>query len=453
MGFALTLLYLGTTYLGTETVFGPLVVFHVEVIIAALVFLVSLPSVPGAFVLKTPQSLALVGLGAAVFISVLLTGWFGGAVQAFQTYIPSAFAYFLICLNCRSKKKLQIIVLMLLLVCLFNITRGAIELQQVNLQALPAQGGQIMPYLMGQRNDAGDWFFRITGQNLINDPNDFAQLIASVIPLTFIFWRRKKSFQNFVFVILPICGLLYGAFLTHSRGFLIAFGAMAIVAGRRRIGLIPSLVGGTVLFLGATLTNFTGGRDVSVKSGTGRMVLWASGLGLLKSHPLFGIGFGRLPEYLDGMTAHNSIVACIAELGVVGFFFWSMFLFTSLRDSLVLSSPGKVRDGVPIVEDDSPFQRQNRKVEPFDKDEAIRLGELLILSFTGFLVAGFFLSRDLVLTFFLLGGIAEVVYEMALQREIAPPRLRLERVLIYSAVLTIVLPVFVDIVVRFSVVH
>jgi hypothetical protein len=39
-----------------------------------------------------------------------------------------------------------------------------------------------------------------------------------------------------------------------------------------------------------------------------------------------------------------------------------------------------------------------------------------VLSFTGFLVAGWFLSRTYVMTFFLLGGMVEVVYEMALQR-------------------------------------
>ena len=120
MGFALTVLYFVTTYLGTDTVFGPLSAYHVELIIAALVLLVSLPSIPRSFLLKTPQSLALAGLAVAVFLSVLMTGWAGGAVQAFQNFIPNAFAYYLVCLHCNSKRRLQIIVLLLLFVMLFR---------------------------------------------------------------------------------------------------------------------------------------------------------------------------------------------------------------------------------------------------------------------------------------------------------------------------------------------
>ena len=49
----------------------------------------------------------------------------------------------------------------------------------------------------------------------------------------------------------------------------------------------------------------------------------------------------------------------------------------------------------------------------------------MVLSLTGFLVAGMFLSRAYVLTLFLLGGMAEVVYEMALRRGMIAPRLTL----------------------------
>jgi hypothetical protein len=50
---------------------------------------------------------------------------------------------------------------------------------------------------------------------------------------------------------------------------------------------------------------------------------------------------------------------------------------------------------------------------------------LLVLSLTGFLVAGWFLSRAYVMTFFLLGGMVEVVYEMALRRGMITSRLSL----------------------------
>lgn len=440
MGFALTILYFVTTYLGTDTVFGPLAAYHVELVIAALVLLVSLPSLPRSFILKTPQSLALAGLSVAVFFSMLMTGWVGGAVQAFQDFIPNAFGYFLVCVHCNSKKKLKIIVLLLLFVCLFIIAHGSVELRSIPHDTKHLPWHYSTTYLFGQRNAAGEWVPRLRGQGFINDPNDFAQLIVCVIPLQFIFWRPKRRVRNTLFVLLPVCVLLYGAFLTHSRGCLMAFLAMAIVAGRRRIGTIPSLLLAGGLFLAATKLNFTGGRDLA--SGEGRMMLWAESIGLLKSHPLFGVGFGQLPDYI-GHTAHNSIMVCAAELGMFGLYFWSMFLFPTLRDTLALASPDKVSEGEPIAITEELLPYATLPKEEIDKAELNRLGRLIILSFTGFLVTGFFLSRAFVLTFFLLGGITEVIYESALQRGMVPPRLRLDRLLLYAGGLAIALVLFV----------
>lgn len=447
MGFALTILYFVTTYLGTGTVFGLLADYHVELIVAALVLLVSLPSLPKSFMLKTPQALALVGLTAAVFLSVLMTGWAGGAVQAFQEFIPSGFAYFLVCLHCNSKKKLQIVVLMLLFVCLFVIAHGMIELRSIPQDTKGLPRGFSTPYLLGQGEANGQLFFRLRGQNFINDPNDFAQLMVCVIPLVFIFWRPKRMARNILFVLLPVGVLIYGAFLTHSRGCLLACLGMMIVAGRRRIGTMPSLLIAGGAFFAASKMGFTGGRDVSVESGAGRMALWGESIGALKSHPLFGVGFGRLPDYL-GLTAHNSIMVCAAELGLFGLFCWSMFLFPSLRDALALASFSKVNEAEPIVSMDARLLNGTKAKETIDKAEINRLGRLIVLSFTGFLVAGFFLSRAFVMTFFLLGGMAEVVYELALQRGMVSPRLKLDRTLLYSGVLSILLLVGVYILLR-----
>ena len=104
------------------------------------------------------------------------------------------------------------------------------------------------PYLLAMKSDQGELFYRIRGLGLINDPNDFGQLLVCVTPLMFIFWRAKKMILNIAFVILPVCVLLIGVYLTHSRGALLALMAMAIVAARRRIGTVPALVlaGGAV---------------------------------------------------------------------------------------------------------------------------------------------------------------------------------------------------------------
>jgi hypothetical protein len=461
MGFVLSILYYVTNYLTPVTLFGPFAAAHIELILAALLFFVSLPKLLGSIILKTPQSPALIGLAFAVFLSVLVAvRWPGGAVHAFFGFIPSAFGYFMVCLHCDSKKKLRFLVLMLIFVCLFVIANGCFALlhgvpevathnpDSKEIVPLPMEAITI-PYLFPMKNDAGETFYRLRGLGEINDPNDFAQLIVCVTPLVFIFWRAKRMLLNLVCIILPVCALLFGAYLTHSRGALLALVAMAVMAARRRIGTVPALLIAGGLFAAAMALNFTGGRDISASAGEGRTDLWSESLQALKSHPLFGVGLGGLGDYTDSHhTAHNSVAVCAAELGFFGLYFWSLFLFPTLRDALAIASPAKVSEGEPIIPEEEPFPQAARKIETLDKAEINRLGRLLVLSLTGFLVAGWFLSRAFVMTLFLLGGMVEVVYEMALRREMIAPRLRLARALPYAGILAFALVLVLYIMLR-----
>jgi hypothetical protein len=410
---------------------------------------------------KTAQSLALIGLALSAFMSVLIgMRWAGGAVYAFLDFIPAIYAYFLVCLHFNSKRRLQVLVLMLLFVCLFVIAHGSLDL----LRGLPESGlGQSVatgsvdlklwdtehPYLYVREESEGELFYRLRGLGQIHDPNDFGQLIVCVIPLIFIFWRAKNTLGNIAFVILPECALLFGLFLTHSRGSLVALTAVAIVAARRRIGTLPALLLAGSLFAAAMALQFTGGRDISASAGEDRTALWGEGMQVLKAHPLFGVGFGNLGDFTEShKTAHNSILVCVAELGMFGLYFWSLFLFPTVRDALVIASPTKVSEGEPIVPEEAPFPQAAWKIEPVDKAEVNRLGRLAVLSLTGFLVAGMFLSRAFVMTLFLLGGMAEVIFQMALQRGMIAPRLPLARVLLYAGGLAVSLLLMMYIIVR-----
>ncbi|MGD0735513.1 MAG: O-antigen ligase family protein [Terracidiphilus sp.] len=461
MAFALSILYLVTYYLTPVRLFGPLAAFHLELILAVLVFFVSLPTFQRSFILKTPQSLALIGLAFASFLSVVFgERWLGGGVRAVLDYLPNAFAYFLICLHCTSKKKLQVLILMLQFVCLFAIVNGFFDLHH----GIPESGpivsqttGRIdlvqwkadHPFLLPQKNDAGTWFYRLRGEGDINDPNDFGQLLALAVPLIFIFWRPQRTVRNFVFVLLPVAALLFGIFLTHSRGALLSLMAMVVVAARRRIGTAPAMFVAVALFVAAMAMHFTGGREISADSGSDRTSLWGQGLEILRAHPLFGVGFGQMREYTDvHLTAHNSVVVCAAELGLFGFYFWCLFLFPTMRSALAVASPVAVSEGVPIAQEIGRFPAMTRKVEAIDKAEINRLGRLLVLSLTGFLVAAWFLSRAYVLSFFLLGGITEVVFEMALQRGMIAPRMRFARVALYAGGLAISLMVMMYLMLR-----
>src|SRR5580692_6785853 len=183
MGFVLSLLYLVTYYLTPDTIFGSLAEYRVELILAVLVFVVSLPALTKSFVLKTPQSLALIGLMLAVLLSVIFgQRSLGRSVPAFQDFMPLLLAYFLVCLHCNSMKKLKVPVLMLLCVCLFVIAHGALDLLHGVPESAPMQPGQDdsverdaidlwnieHPYLYATGDNAGNLLCRLRGLGLIN---------------------------------------------------------------------------------------------------------------------------------------------------------------------------------------------------------------------------------------------------------------------------------------------
>lgn len=438
MGFVLSIFYLLTYYLTPTVIFGSLAEYRIELILAAIILFVSLPAVSRSSVGKASQTLALLGLGFATFMSVLVgVGWAAGAMNAFLMFIPNAFAFLLICLHCNSKRRLQGVILMMLFVCLFVIGQGLAEMHRGLPTGLAAREAEMNnSYFIGQSNDEKQWIYRLRGQGQINDPNDFAQLIVCTLPLIFFFWKKNRSVQNFCFVLVPVGILLWGAFLTHSRGSILALMAVLMMALRKRIGTVPSLVLAGLLFVGATATGYTGGRGISTTAGEDRTEFWGDGLELLKAHPLFGVGFGNMPDYI-GHTAHNSIVVCAAELGFCGLFFWSMFLFPTIRDSLVVAWPRNAIEKKISAFSDTSFSLPPPGPTAMDEPDIRRLARLLVLSLTGFIVTGWFLSRSYILTLFLLGGFVEVTFQMALERGMVSPRLPLVRILRYSGVMAI----------------
>jgi hypothetical protein len=255
---------------------------------------------------------------------------------------------------------------------------------------------------------------------------------------------------------------------------MIALLAVLLFAARRKIGTIPAAViagGGFVasMFLGWS----GGGRDVSMSEGAGRMEAWATGIDLLKSHPLFGVGLNRFSEFFY-ITAHNTIVVCAAELGMFGLFWWTMFVLPTIRDAAVCSASKTV---APVEDDSFSYDRalgvrrepaaelrwretedaaaessvgvmvaeENRTMatpahlvtekeeEKLAPEEIQRISRLMLFSVIGYFVAGWFLSRHIIMTLFIYGGMVQVIYRMALAQDLVPPRMKVFKVVQYSA--------------------
>jgi len=266
---------------------------------------------------------------------------------------------------------------------------------------------------------------------------------------------------------------------------MLALLAVILFASRRKIGTIAASIMAGLGFAGATVLGWSGGRDVSVEAGSDRMEAWSTGLGLIKEHPLFGVGYLRFSEYFY-ITAHNTVVVCAAELGMFGLFWWLMFVFPTIRDAYVCSKD-PAADEAKEEEDEYSYAMAYaaRKPEPVaemrlqpaghpaemtmsrgalqpdmtpaaagtpmhlmgvdDEDERLpaeeirRIAGLMPICLVGYFVAGWFLSRAYIMTLFIYGGMVQVIYRWALDQDLAPPRMKSLKIAQYAAMLAVAL--------------
>ncbi len=443
MGFALTIVYIAVTIVSPEQ-FGPeWANYHALLYLAGIGFLFSLPSiVSDAHLRSSLQTYLLLGFIFAIAMSKVANGWIGGVMESWQTFLPSAAVFFFIVANVTTTRRLKILTLTVVASCLFVIVealcgyyggfRGEMFVLRQNLYSPDAVVGQIA---------------RLRGAGFLNDPNDFAQLILIALPLIFIAWQRQRTVVNSVFVLVPTALLLWALYLTHSRGALIALAVLALMVGRKALGIGASVALGVSLLLILLALDFTGGRAISAAEGADRLSTWATGLELFKSAPLFGIGFGSFTDFND-ITAHNSFVLCLAELGLVGSILWVALLVTTmtgLNRIIKRQEPGQmevVSDGVEQDEAglevasyfyESPVTAAIEGeaaadieigMEPLQKWQNVpkHWVVLMRLGLVSVITTGCFLSRSYKTPLFLVLGLATAT--IALQKQASTPRIR-----------------------------
>ena len=325
MGFALTILYIVVTIISPEQFGKEWASYHVVMYLAGITALASLPSMATYGYWKTSiQTYLLVGFIVAIALSEVAHGWLGGVVESWRLFLPSAAVFFFIVVNVTTIRRLKIVTLAAVASCLFVTVEalcgyyagyhGEMFVLQTNISS-PQED------IIGQLT-------RIRGAGFLSDPNDLAQILLIVLPLAFIAWRRGRVVTNFFVVLVPAVLLLWTTYLTHSRGGLLALTAVALMAARKKLGTSASTALAAVFILGMLALDFTGGRGISAADGADRLEAWANGLEMFKSAPLFGIGFNGFTDLYE-ITAHNSFILCLAELGLLGSTLWVALLVTT----------------------------------------------------------------------------------------------------------------------------
>jgi O-antigen ligase len=325
VGFILTVIYVFLTIISPQQFGLRWENLHILQYLAAFIFLLSMTSTSIYKQLRTSlQIFLLLGLFGAMAASEVANGWLGGIVVSWQTFMPSAAVFFFIVLYATTTRRLKILTLAVVAACLVLV-----------VEALCGYYGayQGEAFVLKQDLSSPDGFanqiVRIRGLSFLNDPNDLAQILLIALPLVFIAWRRGRVVANALMVLAPSALLLWAIFLTHSRGALIALAVLGVMVARKNMGTAASIFFTGLAILALFALNFTGGRGISAVDGADRLSAWSAGLEMFKSAPFFGVGFGKFTD-LNDITAHNSFVLCLAELGLLGSTLWVALQVTTV---------------------------------------------------------------------------------------------------------------------------
>jgi hypothetical protein len=157
---------------------------------------------------------------------------------------------------------------------------------------------------------------RVRYLGIFQDPNELAWAISVALPFVFIWYERRRGTGprtgDRVVVALVLIASVVCNVLTQSRSGQISLMATLGVYFVRRFGW-RGIAFGAVLVL--PLLIFGGRADDS--STQERLECWSEAISLWWSHPFIGIGARQFGQHFY-LTAHNSVLLALAELGPIG---------------------------------------------------------------------------------------------------------------------------------------
>ena len=415
MIFALFLLYLALSYIHPGEIVPALAPYRV----AYWIGMAGLTAAAVSLLVRKDGVLANLQLRALLVFALVTAAslmvadrWLGAPALAMQRFGPSIAMFVLAIAGVTSMLRLRVAAICIVVLTMILTVQGAAayhfgyktgmflldptargdgapDARQDQLDLVPVD--QAADAIVAEDDEEQDET-RIRGLGLMHDPNDLAMGMIVAFGLIAGAWRAAPSLRNAALAA-AAGGLVYGIYLTRSRGGAVALVLVSWRFAARRLGRVPALV--LLMALGAGLLALDyGGRQFSIEpdeSASGRLIAWSEGLEMLKAKPILGVGYGQFQDH-HTLTAHNSLVLCFAETGLIGCFFWvGLFVVTLLELRALKRLPGS---------------------EPFD-DMARQWAEGLQLSLIGFMTAAFFLSRTFVPTLYLIIGLSAALAAIA----------------------------------------
>lgn len=355
--------------------------------------------------LNAPQYLLLTLFGLVTAASILAAGWVGGAWQQVLDFAPILVAFVVLANALDSERRIRIVMMLLVLCGAVLVWHGIYQL---------SHGG------VGWTGASLSKDQRIQYVGIFHDPNDLGLLFVMVLPMSvYLLGRHGAKFFGRIFWLACACLLVYGIYLTKSRGAMLALAAiLGIYVWRKRGAILALILGGGALGLLQMISPRMNELNPDESSAFGRVDAWYEGLHLFVSHPFLGVGTNNFTEY-NNLTAHNSFVLVLAETGFVGYVLWLAFVCYGLWMAL----------SVVRFKPDADWLASDEQA-PVRWQQAHALGMTMLLAQVGFMAAAFFLSRSYVPILYLLEAIVLASYVFLRTQIPGLPQFQLRRDLI-----------------------
>jgi len=191
---------------------------------------------------------------------------------------------------------------------------------------------------------------RIRWIGIFEDPNDLGIAILSFTPFPLLYLLKKGTkFLNKVFWFIILAIYLYALYLTNSRGTFLGLMALLAYYSIKRWGWAKGIIGSVpiIILIFAVGPSRMSELSLNEASASGRIEAWSTGLKLLIWRPILGVGFGNFTMY-HPLTAHNSIVLCWSELGLIGLFVW-LFIITSSFEEMILIEQKAINNELTLL--------------------------------------------------------------------------------------------------------
>ncbi|HYG78528.1 MAG TPA: O-antigen ligase family protein [Planctomycetota bacterium] len=307
--------------------------------------------------------------------------WPSQAIEIAKPFIPWVVLYFLTANLVHTETRMNLVLGMFVVTALIIVLHSVQQSRSYDgVNDVTGMGWSGVHVLSG----------RVRYVGLMNDPNDLALCFATILPFVLQLTYSGVNIGLRAMGYLLCMPIIYGIFLTNSRGGMLSVGVLGALYTYRRWGAIRcailcTVMAAAVFTFGPSRVREQSGSDEA--STEGRIEAWHTGIQLLKQHPVFGIGKDEFTSH-HIITAHNSFVLCFAETGMFGYVIWigaGLFSMYGLYYAL------------------KQVDRRSR---------AYRQTAAIFDSLAAFYTAGFFLSRTYLMMLPILLGLAVARYKM-----------------------------------------